>query len=325
MPTSRLVVLTTSPRVAPGLLSPQAWEALRETAVIRLAPDTPLLAYLEQEHDLRDIVEVDDETDPGRLAESLLAAAQDEADVVWVVGPDGDEALLRRLAEGLEGGAPVVLEVIPGSYDLPGARLLDLVATMDRLRSPGGCPWDAQQTHESLTQYLLEETYETLEAIESGDREHLREELGDLLLQVVFHARIAIEHPDEPWDVDDVAGDIVDKLVRRHPHVFGPATEATTAAAVEANWHTAKAAEKGRTSAMDGVPPQLPALAYAAKVLHRAESHGVRVAPAEDGSVGARLMALAAEASGAGLDPEAELRRAARAYADAVRAAEELA
>jgi XTP/dITP diphosphohydrolase len=222
----------------------------------------------------------------------------------------------------LEAGAPVVLEVIPGSYDLPGARLLDLVATMDRLRSPGGCPWDAEQTHESLTQYLLEETYETLEAIETGDREHLREELGDLLLQVMFHSRIATEHADQPWGIDDVAGDIAEKLVRRHPHVFGPDAETTTAAAVEANWHTAKAAEKGRTSAIDGVPPQLPALAYAAKLLHRAESHGVDVTPVDDGSVGARLMALVAEARGAGVDPEAELRRAARAYADAVRAAE---
>jgi NTP pyrophosphatase (non-canonical NTP hydrolase) len=88
---------------------------------------------------------------------------------------------------------------------------------MDRLRSPGGCPWDAEQTHESLMTYLVEETYETLEAIETGDRPHLREELGDLVLQVVFHSRIAAEHPDEPWSVDDVAGDIVDKLVRRHP------------------------------------------------------------------------------------------------------------
>ena len=92
---------------------------------------------------------------------------------------------------------------------------------MDRLRSPGGCPWDAEQTHESLVTYLLEETYETIEAIETGDRDHLREELGDLLLQVVFHARIAQEHPEQPWSIDDVAADIVAKLVRRHPHVFG--------------------------------------------------------------------------------------------------------
>ena len=121
----------------------------------------------------------------------------------------------------IECGAPRrAVEVLPGSYDLPGARLLDLVATMDRLRSPGGCPWDAEQTHESLVTYLVEETYETIEAIETGDRDHLREELGDLLLQVMFHSRIAAEHAEAPWSVDDVAGDIVDKLVRRHPHVF---------------------------------------------------------------------------------------------------------
>ena len=141
------------------------------------------------------------------------------------MGADGDQALGLALGEALQAGAAdVELEVLPGSYDLPGARLLDLVAVMDRLRSPGGCPWDAEQTHESLMTYLVEETYETLEAIETGDRRHLREELGDLVLQVVFHSRIAAEHPDEPWSVDDVAGDIVDKLVRRHPHVFGTST-----------------------------------------------------------------------------------------------------
>jgi XTP/dITP diphosphohydrolase len=212
--------------------------------------------------------------------------------------------------------------MLPGSYDLPGAALRDLVATMDRLRSPGGCPWDAEQTHESLTTYLLEETYETLEAIETGDRHHLREELGDLLLQVVFHSRIAQEDPDEPWSVDDVAGDIVAKLVRRHPHVFASAKGVETAADVEASWHARKAAEKGRRSAVEGVPPALPALALAAKLMHRAASHGVLVDPADDEGLGSRLMLAVAEAQAAGLDAEAELRAAARRYADRVRAAE---
>jgi XTP/dITP diphosphohydrolase len=130
----------------------------------------------------------------------------------------------------------------------PGARLLDLVAVMDRLRSPGGCPWDREQTHASLAPYLLEETYETLEAIDSGDRAHLREELGDLLLQVVFHARVAAEHPLDPWTVDDVAAGITDKLVRRHPHVFADAS-AESAAHVEAAWDRLKAPEKERASA----------------------------------------------------------------------------
>ncbi len=147
---------------------------------------------------------------------------------------------------------------MPGSYDLPGARLLDLVAVMDRLRSPGGCPWDRQQTHQSLVKYLLEEAYETVETIEDGDfdvpgegRDALREELGDVLLQVAFHSRIAQEHAEDPFGIDDVAQGIVSKLINRHPHVFG-GVEANTAAEVEANWDQIKAAEKGRSSAVEG-------------------------------------------------------------------------
>ena len=288
---------------------------------VRLARDSPQLPYLREVGPLVN-VEVEVADDPVALADRLVDAAATDGLVAWLVGPEGDHALLRRLAERLQAGASVQLEALPASYDLPGARVLDLVATMDRLRSPGGCPWDAEQTHQSLAQYLLEETYETLEAIETGDRDHLREELGDLLLQVVFHARIAAEHGESPWTLDDVAEELVAKLVRRHPHVFGAVAGVSTAAAVEANWHTAKAAEKGRTSAMDGVPPSLPALAYAAKLLQRASSHGVEVAPPADDSVGARLLRLVAQARGDGLDAEAELRRTARAFADAVRAAE---
>src|SRR6201994_1209317 len=128
------------------------------------------------------------------------------------------------------------------------AALLRAVAVMDRLRSPGDCPWDAAQTHESLARYLLEETYETLEAIESGDPAHLREELGDLLLQVLFHARLAEELPTgQRFSIDDVAADLVAKLVRRHPHVFADAS-AESPAAVEQNWEQLKAAEKKRES-----------------------------------------------------------------------------
>jgi XTP/dITP diphosphohydrolase len=246
---------------------------------------------------------------------------------VWLVGRDGDPELGRALAELVATGTPVELEMLPASYDLPGAALLDLVATMDRLRSPGGCPWDAEQTHESLTTYLLEETYETLEAIESGDRHHLREELGDLLLQVVFHSRIAEEHAEDGWSVDDVASDIVSKLVRRHPHVFGSdggddGNGVTTAADVEAGWHARKAAEKGRESAVDGVPTALPALALAAKLMHRAASHGVVVPPGDDDGLGSRLMELVAAAQAEGLDAESELRAAARRFSERVRLAE---
>ena len=320
----RLVLLSTSPRVAPGLLSPAAWSALRRAGSVRAAAGHPLLPHLAGADDLGvPEVVVEDDADAPALAARLMGAAGDAGgDLVWLVGPHGDPDLGRALGALAQAGTAPPIEILPGSYDLPGGSLLDLVATMDRLRSPGGCPWDAAQTHESLTTYLLEETYETLEAIESGDRHHLREELGDLLLQVVFHARIAAEHPTEPWSVDDVAADIVAKLVRRHPHVFGPDAGSTTAEAVEATWHANKAAEKGRTSAVEGVPAALPALALAAKLMHRAESHGVAVALPEDGSLGSALLRLVGQARRDGLDPETELRVAARRFAEAVRAAE---
>lgn len=131
----------------------------------------------------------------------------------------------------------------PGPSVPSGAALLDLVAVMDRLRSPGGCPWDAEQTHASLVPYLVEETYEAVEAIESGERDHMAEELGDVLLQVVFHARVAQEDEVAPFDIDDVAAGIAAKLRRRHPHVFGDVV-ADTPEAVAANWSVIKAAEK---------------------------------------------------------------------------------
>jgi XTP/dITP diphosphohydrolase len=321
-PPGRLVLLATSPRVAPGLLSADAWDALRGAPLVLAGdPDHPQLPYLRA---AGVAVEVDPPAAPATRAARLaeLAGAQT---VVWLVGPDGDQDLGLALAGALTTRSPAPeLEVLPGSYDLPGARLIDVVAVMDRLRSPGGCPWDAQQTHESLVTYLVEETYETLEAIETGDRAHLREELGDLLLQVVFHARIAQEHDTEPWQVDDIAADLVDKLVRRHPHVFAGGG-AQDAEQLEESWDRLKAAEKGRTSATEGVPLGLPALALVTKLLGRARRAGIRVAAPEGdpASVGSRLFALAAEAQAAGLDPEAELRAAARRYAEAVRGEEE--
>ena len=220
----------------------------------------------------------------------------------------------------------------------PGARVLDLVAVMDRLRSPGGCPWDARQTHASLVEYLIEEAYETVEAIEESDRAGLREELGDLLLQVVFHARIAAEDPDDPWTIDDVADGIVSKLVSRHPHVFGEAT-AETAEQVEANWHALKAKEKGRESVTDGIPSALPALVHAGKVLSRSAALGDRLPPlagreaAESamGSVtsedeyGDLLVALVALGRERGYDAESAARISARRRITAIREAEGLA
>ncbi|MEY4959682.1 MAG: hypothetical protein RL271_1056, partial [Actinomycetota bacterium] len=137
-----------------------------------------------------------------------------------------------------------------------------LAEVMDRLRSPGGCPWDAEQTHESLLKYLLEESYEYIEAVESGDREAIKEELGDLLLQVYFHSRIAEEDPTQPFSINDVAASVTKKLISRHPHVFGDVV-ANTSAEVKQNWDQIKNAEKGRTSPIDGVPLGQPALQLA--------------------------------------------------------------
>jgi XTP/dITP diphosphohydrolase len=186
------------------------------------------------------------------------------------------------------------------------------VEVMDRLRSPGGCPWDAAQTHESLTRYLLEEAYEVIEAIETNDLALLREELGDLLLQVLFHARMTQElPPDDAFGIDDVANDLVDKLVRRHPHVFAGAA-AGSADELNETWERQKVDEKGRTSAVDGVPLNQPALALAAKLVSRARRAGLDVPPQTGGDIGARLLAVVADAVAADVDPETELRRAAR-------------
>jgi XTP/dITP diphosphohydrolase len=201
-----------------------------------------------------------------------------------------------------------------------GERFLELVEVMDTLRS--GCPWDARQTHRSLVEYLVEEAYETVEAIEIDDDPGLREELGDLLLQIVFHARIAQES-ETPWDIDDVADGIITKLIARHPHVFGDAT-ADTAEQVEANWHALKAKEKGRASVTDGIPESLPALVRAAKLLARSASLDLPAVPAQaaaestlknvqsEEEFGALLLALVAVARERDWDAEAALRQAVR-------------
>lgn len=196
-----------------------------------------------------------------------------------------------------------------------GTRLLELVAVMDRLRRE--CPWDARQTHRSLATYLLEETYETLEAIESGDPVNLREELGDLLLQVCFHARLAEEtsRAEGGFDIDDVAGGIVDKLVHRHPHVFA-GLEVEDADEVDRNWESLKAAEKQRSSALDGVPRALPALALADKVLARLARAGFVDRQPTPG-IGADLLAVVVRSRAAGVDPEQALRETVRELTDA--------
>jgi len=310
---ARLSLLLSTPRIAPGLLSREAWSTLERAGQVlgRDADDPQLLAIEDAGVGATALGDVH----PAELARLLVDRAT-EADVVWVGSSDGDPGLTDALAAGVSRrDDPPEVEMLVGSYDVPGSRLLDLVAVMDRLRSPGGCPWDAQQTHESLVPYLLEEAHEAVEAIESGDRAHMAEELGDVLLQVVFHARVAQEHPDAPFGIDDVAGGIVEKLVRRHPHVFAD-VDADTAAEVSANWEQIKAEEKaGRTSALDGIPAGLPALARADKAasrLHRAGLSALAEQAAGGTAVGARLMALVLEARDRGEDPEAALRAVVR-------------
>ncbi|WP_079161852.1 nucleoside triphosphate pyrophosphohydrolase [Streptomyces fodineus] len=310
----RIVLLTTSHRVAPGLLSWPAWQALRAADTVLCADGAhPQLPYL------REAGIAVEEASP--TAQELVDACAGGRTVVVVATGEGEPALTDGLAR-LAGSGRVAmpeLELLPASYDLPGARLLDLVQVMDRIRAE--CPWSSRQTHQGLAKYGIEEAYELVEAIEAGDRKELREELGDVLLQVVFHSRIAEEHPDEPFSVDDVAGGIVAKLVHRHPHVFGD-EKAETPEDVKEHWLRTKAEEKRRTSVTEGVPLGQPGLALAAKLVSRARTAGLDVPLPQGEGIGYQLLALAARAESEGVDPEAALRAAARAYRDAIRQAE---
>ncbi len=278
------------------MLSWQAWDLLRSGAPVFAPQGHPLLPVLASAGV------------PVELAPTPPAAG------VWIA-PAG------AVAADFPGAA-----VVAGSADVPGAHLIDLVVTMDRLRT--GCPWDAKQTHQSLAPHLLEEPYEAMEALESGDMAAFAEELGDVLLQVVFHARIAAD-----FDIDDVADQIVDKLVRRHPHVFGSVTVAD-ADEVKRNWDEIKKQERSlrragasAVSALDGVPFGQPALALAAQLQRRASRAGAPDALAElpDSSddagweIGADLFQLVARARATGVDPELALRAVARRYRDLVR------
>ncbi|MGW7360608.1 nucleoside triphosphate pyrophosphohydrolase [Streptomyces sp. NPDC054802] len=311
----RIVLLTASHRVAPGLLSWTAWQTLHAADRVLCAdPAHRQLAYLRE---------------AGVTVEHAAPAAEELVEycaaggrtVVVLASGEGETALTDGLAR-LGGSGRLTmpdLELLPGAYDLPGARLLDLVDVMDRIRRE--CPWSSRQTHKGLAKYGIEEAYELVEAIEDGDRDELREELGDVLLQVVFHARIAEEDADEPFSVDDVAGTIVEKLIHRHPHVFGEETAATPEE-VKAHWLRTKAVEKQRESVTDGVPLGQPGLALAAKLASRVRTAGLDVELPAGAGVGYELLALAVRAEADGVDPEAALRGAARAYRDAIRAAE---
>lgn len=231
-----------------------------------------------------------------------------------------------------------------GRAAAPGAEFERLLAVMDRLRSPGGCPWDAAQTHESLLRYLVEESYEVVEAVEALEpsarrRTELVEELGDVLLQVVFHSRIGQEHPGEQrFDISDVLAAVTDKLVRRHPAVFpedtGPDASGVVVgdrtpsdAELAARWDAVKRREKPqRTRIFDGIPPALPALAYAEKALSKARRHGVAGLPeprpesdeqdrqAEEDALGEELFRRVQDSSARGLDAERALRTAVRRF-----------
>lgn len=204
--------------------------------------------------------------------------------------------------------------------------LLDAVRVMDRLRSPGGCPWDAAQTHDSLRQYLVEETYELLEAIETGDRGALREELGDVLLQVLFHARLAMEDSTDPFDIDDVASELVDKLVGRHPHVFADGDAVHSPDHQQQRWEELKRTEKRRESVLDGVALGQPATALAGKLGQRTGRAGVPLDLFPDGGgAGEQLFRVAAAARRSDVDPEGELRGVAKEFDKCVRAAESAA
>lgn len=317
----RIVLLVTSPRLPAGLLSADAWEALREAKAVFTGTDSAQASAIRRSG-------VNVTVLPAATATDVLLSTTDGATTVWLAAPDGDPALTRRLGFRLAKEPGIAeIELLHGSWDPPGGRLLDVVSTMDVLRSPGGCPWDAEQDHESLLPYLVEEAYEVIDAVQSGDKAGLREELGDLLLQVVFHARMAEDDPSEEtrFSIDDVSGDLVAKLIRRHPHVFGD-VKVESADQLNDNWEAIKAEEKPhRESAMDGVAMAQPALPLAAKLQSRATRAGLTASPAvtdDELTLGAELFALVTKARESGVDAELALRRYATAFAEAVREAE---
>jgi XTP/dITP diphosphohydrolase len=326
-----LTVLLTSPRVAPGLLSWQAWLALRSASrVLAGSADHPQLPAIAAAGVDVEVVEApaDVPSLAALLSATVLAVG---GPVVWLAPPG------ENVGEGLASAATVPVTVLPGSHDLPGAHLLDVVAVMDTLRT--SCPWDKQQTHESLMRYLLEEAYETVETVESGDLAALREELGDVLFQAVFNARIAAERTPAGggFTIDDVADTLVTKLIRRHPHVFAGVT-VSSADEVNRNWEEIKQIERsqrsvatgrGAPSVLDGVAFGQPALSLAAQLQRRAERAGFPVDAGltngdlgevvEVDGVGDELMRVVARARAAGMDPELALRAVARRFADQVR------
>ena len=282
---TRLVLVDTADEL-PGLLPLHAWSAIMSSDLVLVgAADHPFLPHLDMAELRYEVVAEPDEgkalsradllsgvspADKAR-AESVVDRAKAEGEVVYLFGKSDYEAFTRTM--GMEAArSGVEVEVVYFGVRPPGTRTLELAAVMERLRGPEGCPWDREQEHATLARYAVEEVYELLEAIEAGEPDAIREELGDVLLQVVFHAQIAAEAGQ--FTIDDVAGGIVEKLVRRHPHVFGDTTVAD-AAEVSANWETLKAAEKPeRTGVFDGVAPAQPSLGYSEQLQRRAAKVG---------------------------------------------------
>lgn len=300
---ARLVLVDTSDALQ-GLLPLHGWSALVASDLVLLGRgDHPFLAHLDAAGlayevlaEPRSLAGVDlagVAPEAEARARSALDRAEEVGELAYLFGPGEDEALTRAL--GLEAARRgVEIEVVYFGVAPTGVRLLELVAVEQRLRGPGGCPWDLEQTHESLGRYAIEEVYELLEAIAAGEPAAIQEELGDVLLQVVFHAQIAAD--EGAFDIDDVAGGIADKLVRRHPHVFAD-VDVADAEEVTRNWEALKAEEKPeRQGPFDGVPASQPALQLVDAYLRRARKAGADPFAA-DGPAEAAGRALAALAS----------------------------
>jgi len=351
------VLVASSPRF-PLLFPPQTWRALdaaRPVYVLdREHPSLPALDVGEIPWEVlavagddgpagRDLLLIGQGVDPERVAtarrqgDALLALARERGSATLLLPPVNDGPLVHMVSDRAA-RQHIEVEAVYPLGEPKGSALIDLVATETRLRGPGGCPWDLEQTHASLARHLVEEAYEVLDAIEEGGPDHLSEELGDLLLQVVFHAQMAEDAGQ--FDVDAVARGITEKLVRRHPHVFGD-QPAGSAGEVLRNWETIKREQEGRTDPLAGIPSALPALQFTAKLQKRvidgglpwpdrddpaaAIRRGLREAEAADAperreeAIGDLLFAVVALARERGVEPEAALRRSARRFRASVR------
>ncbi len=339
-PTPRLLLVDTVDQL-PGLLPWHAFQALRSCDLVLLGrPDHPLATSLDMAEERYEVVPPDvGEQAVGRAellaglsladrarASWVLDRVVEAGSVAYVFGPADTDAFTRTL--GMEAAREgVEVEIVYFGLAPKGVKVLDLVRIQERLLAPGGCPWDTEQTHASLAKYAIEEAHELAEAIAADDPTAIAEELGDVLMQVTFHAELA-----DDFDIDAVAEGIAEKLVRRHPHVFADGS-ADTAADVEASWDEIKAGEKpDREGPFDGVPTGLPAVALAAKVQSRAERLGFRWADATDAAekvaeelgevldaatpeettaeIGDLLFAAVSLARASDVDPEDALRRA---------------